>query len=144
MSIRHALAFLLLSLSAFPSPASAHEIFVRVIVENGDRLVTRREVLVQAPISVSDLTKKVLSQDGHSFGWDKHHFEWIDDTGPSKREGPMGLERRYGWCFKVDGELPSQAPDQTMLTKSANLLWFYGYTEERPRTEWSECRGFFW
>ncbi len=97
-------------------------------------------VRVDLSRSVGALTIERLHASSMEFEGSESGIASIAGLGNQTARGADGALRYFGWCFSVQGEVPSLMPDRVKLRAQSNeLTWFYGYAYQSPNGDWVQC-----
>lgn len=95
----------------------------------------------------ADLNKSVGQISQEIFDAHKVSYVGSAEGFNSINKSPIGLDsievvsnnelRAYGWCYSVNGEIPSVMPNQVKPTSQNDVVvWFYGYMTNK-NNQWS-------
>lgn len=92
------------------------------------------------PCSVGDLSVETFTKNTIPYQGDATSISEIFGLG-LKVEAPSEDEMRvYGWCYSVNGEIPSASPDQVQVPgKEAKIVWFYAYAQAYKGAWLGQC-----
>lgn len=112
---------------------------------------------IKAPCDNSELIYEPAFAEGLSVGnvtvqtLDKHNVPYIGSAAAinSLLGTPVGLEAMdvvsdtemyaYGWCYTVNGFGPEEYPDQVLIEKDDQVLWYFGSAHFKDGLWLTQC-----
>lgn len=105
------------------------------------------EPLYQGSIE-ADLNKSLGEISLQVFDANKIPYVGVPQGFSSINKSPSGMDaievvsdselRAYGWCYSINGQLPSQAPSELKpQSQQDTLIWYYGYVTHKDN-QWGD------
>ena len=60
-----------------------------------------------------------------------HSLQEINSIKPKVVSSSSIEQKAFGWCFAVNGNVINQAADTVMVSSKNEIIWFYGYVEQK-------------
>ncbi len=126
----------LLSL-ALATASAAHALEVKVY--SRDKMIYSNDTFVRANETAESITQRTIGQE-HKITANSYGVIAIDDL----KQDTSSPDRADGWCYAVDGKMPSQGfRDLKLSNKNQKLVWFFGTSAKSADGQWSECKPVF-
>lgn len=130
------LILILISIASVQSQA----VTLKVTGPCSKKPVLKAQVFADTTKSVGEITQDYFDANGIAYKGNGAGFYGIMDsaTGAAAIETVSDTEvRGYGWCFRVNGEVATVAPDQVKPRSQNDVIeWFYGFVTQKDG-QWS-------
>lgn len=110
---------------------------LRIFDQHKNEILVTSEKLSTPSISVYSLTKAALDQASLTYESSDQGFYSINNIRPQTHFISDTEFKTYGWCFSVNKVLVQSQANETNLTDTDEVEWFYGYAHYR-NGEWLE------
>ena len=126
---------LLLLLSSMAMAVSAQAASITVYAHGAKKLFAVSVDSQQIGKSVGVASIAVFAQAANfgklTFVGNSHSVQEINSIKPKMVSVSSIEQKAYGWCFAVNGTVINQAADTVMISAKNEIIWFYGYVEQK-------------